>query len=487
MIAGIRLNDIVNVGELYLAGEIDEKQILALEVRGFAIDSRVSGSGDLFFALRGERVDGHDFIDEVASKGAVAAVVEERQQVALPQICVDQVPRALAEMAGVIRQQFSGTVIGITGSSGKTMVKNMVKTVLSQTAKTSATSGNLNNEIGVPLSIAAIDAAADFAVLEMGAAQQGDIAYLCEFAKPNIAVVNNVGHAHVGRFGGIEITAKTKGEIYRYLSTGDTAIVNLDDRFADLWLSELQKGAHSPEVLTFSLYKPQANVFLVAPEGGLEESETLTVIIRRTDDGIGDGTQVTVQRVAPGQHNVANTLAAIAIAVAAGLSNEQIVQGFLVPLEQDAGRLVHKKTLSGIELIDDSYNANPESLKVAIDYLAAYAVKHHLAAVLVLGDMAELGEQAESCHHQAGEYAAKAGVDRLYCCGCYAHEYASGFSQYAKTQQSASVSIDQQQLVVSLKEQLSSGIVVLVKGSRSSAMDKVVNAFSHAENEVPSC
>ena len=494
MIRGIQFKDALALGELCVMGDAENARdaLLETEIKDFTVDSRLIEQGSLFFALRGERVDGHDFIADVRDKGALAAVVEKQQQDVLPQICTEDTQRALARFAAIVRQNFSGAVIGITGSSGKTTIKNMAKSVLAQSGVVSATPGNLNNEIGVPLSIANIEPNADFAVLEMGAAQSGDIAYLCEIAKPNIALISNVGHAHVGRFGSIENTAKTKGEIYSDLHAGDTAIVNLDDCFADFWLSSLLDRVDSPQVLTFSLEKNQASVSLVRPEDTKEQPTIIKVLVRRPFEGKNDSESqaesiLQIRRQLPGKHNIANALATIAIAVAAGLDNNQIEQGFSADLNVDTGRLVLRQAQAGFDLIDDTYNANPESLCAAIDYLGDYSKKNEKKALLALGDMAELGDQSAEYHREVGAYAAKAGVDQLYCCGSYADDYAMGFSENARSQQSVSVSIDQQAMVDALQEKLSPDSVVLIKGSRSSAMEKVVQALDAIQSEVASC
>ena len=484
MISNITIKDALKLGQLHGKAIVDADFSIwqTSEITGFNIESRQIKKGELFFALRGEHVDGHDYLFAAKEKGATAAVVEKVQDVDMPQLCVDKVEKSLGDFAAFVRRQFSGVVVGVTGSSGKTTIKNMLAGLLRQAGKVYATKGNFNNELGVPLSIASIEDDVKFAVIEMGAAQIGDIAYLGKIAKPQIALVSNVGHAHVGRFGGIENTAKAKGEIYQGLSSVDTAVINLDDQFSEFWISSIKAKKNPPRIIGFSRSKQQADVYLRSNS----ERNEIEVCVRRN---IAAQSQVSfkVGGILPGSHNVENALAAISVAVAAGLSDLQIQQGFASGFDLDPGRLSLFEGFCGFDLIDDSYNANPESIGAAIDYLVGRAKEKQQRAVLVLGDMAELGAQSANHHFKVGEYAAINQIDELYCCGKNSGDYAAGFSQAASKKQSYWVADSQAVLIEKLRDVLDVASVVLVKGSRSAAMENVVAALKSSDLEVAPC
>ncbi len=487
MISGVTVKSAIALGHLS-ALSLNDQQLNEwsnTSVTGFGVDSRLIKEGELFFALSGERVDGHEFLVSARERGAIAAVVEREMPDELPQISVANTATALAQFAGIVREHFSGTLVGITGSSGKTTIKNLVRDLLAEAGKVSATEGNLNNEIGVPLTIAAIDENADFAVVEMGAAQQGDIQYLAEIARPNIALVSNVGNAHVGRFGSIDITAKTKGEIYLGLGVNDTAVVNLDDDFSLLWLKSIDQLDSKPKVLSFSLHNPDAGIHL--SNDYKQTPGKLACVANRKALGEPGESSFSFKQVLPGRHGMANSLAAIAVAVAAGLSDQQIQSGFDKASVESAGRLSLTRGFSGFDLIDDSYNANPESIRAAIEYLVARSKSGPRTSVLVLGAMAELGEKSSLLHREVGACAAQAGVAFLYCCGDYAEDYASGFERYAGHGQKVFVSENRSELITALRDAVTVDSVVLVKGSRSSAMEKVVAALESTDVEIESC
>lgn len=487
MISNITIKDALKLGQLHGKAIVDADFSMwqASEITGFNIDSRQIKKGELFFALRGEHVDGHDYLVAAKEKGATAAVVEKVQDVDMPQLCVDKVEASLGEFASFVRRQFSGVVVGVTGSSGKTTIKNMLAGLLRQAGKVVATKGNLNNELGVPLSIANIEDDVKFAVIEMGAAQIGDIAYLGKIAKPQIALISNVGHAHVGRFGGIENTAKAKGEIYQGLSSADTAVINFDDQFSDFWISSIKAKSDAPQIIGFSRSKKQADIYLLSAVEN-NEKNVIEVSVRR-NIAEQSKTSFKVSGILAGGHNVENALAAISVAVAAGLSDLQIQQGFASGFDVGVGRLSMFEGFCGFDLIDDSYNANPESIGAAIDYLVGRSKEKKRRAVLVLGDMAELGAQSANHHFKVGEYAATNGIDELYCYGQNGGDYAAGFSQAASKKQSHWVAESQLVLIEKLRDVLDVASVVLVKGSRSTAMENVVAALKASDLEVAPC
>lgn len=415
-------------------------------------DSRESGAGCLFVALKGEKVDGHDFLPQVLQQGAVAALVERRVDCALPQVVVPSCMKAMAALARAHRQQFRGTVFGITGSSGKTSTKEMLSGILAVAGQVMATKGNYNNEIGVPLTVFNIEAGHDFAIIEMGAAQKGDIAYLMDIACPDVTAITNVGSAHVGRFGSEAVIASTKAEIYTGLKAGGKAVVNTDMQYAAGWLELL----HGHPVKTFSIDGP-ADVYATAIVLGVEGSSfTLH----------HEGKSVDIRLAAPGKHNIANALCAAACALHAQIPLLQIKQGLsaFVPV---ASRLQNLAGAWGGILIDDCYNANPGSVRAAIDVLANYSGNK----VLVLGDMAELGQASQAAHAGVGEYARSKGIDRLFTCGTDSAEAGRMFGVNARHFP------DKKTMIAYLQSHLGCNDVVLVKGSRSAALEEVVQSI----------
>lgn len=414
-------------------------------------DSRHCDATTLFVALQGERFDAHDFLSQVAASGA-AAVVSKAVDVDLPKLSVDDTQVALADIAGLNRARFQGPLVALTGSSGKTSSKEMIASILKYCGTVSATRGNLNNEIGVPLTLLDLAVGDDFAVIEMGAAKQGDIAYLCRFAKPDIRLLTNAQEAHLGGFGSVEMIAQTKGEIFDDMGEHNTAVINADMPWFEVWCKRAQPG----RVLSFSLRDSRADFYasdLVQAAAGL--SFTL-----HSPDG-----EVRIDLPWSGEHSVANALGAAACAMAAGAGLEQVQAG-LESLPAIDGRLREHQLAGGIRLIDDSYNANPSSVKAGIDVLAAREGRR----ILVLGCMAELGADSAEWHRQVAAHAAAKDIDALYCVGDCAADYRSGYP--------AAVAFDSRQaLSEALQAELSAGDTILIKGSRSAAMDEVVTAL----------
>lgn len=430
--------------------DICQGQLLGQDVtiNSVSIDSRKLAKNALFVALQGEQVDGHDYANAAINAGAVAVLVERPVANELNQVIVSSTEQALAKIARAYRDEFAGKVIAITGSSGKTTTRRMLTAILQQAGEVSATEGNLNNDLGVPLTILAADQQADFWAVEMGAAQQGDIHRLMQIANPHISVITNIGNAHVGRFGGEEAIAKAKSEIYQDLALGAVAVINWDSDYAMQLLA-----LHQP-ALTYSLSNNKADVYATAIN--LNDSYSSLVLHH-------NGQQCLIQLPAAGLHNVSNALCASACAIATGVSLTHIAYG-LAKFSGEQGRLQYKQASSGALLIDDSYNANPESVKAGIDVLAMQKQR----TILVLGDMAELGNDSSRYHAQVGEYAKQKGIQQLFSCGVD-----SAFASQAFGEQGQHFN-DKTSLVEHLHSQLSKDVAVLIKGSRSSAMDVIV-------------
>jgi UDP-N-acetylmuramoyl-tripeptide--D-alanyl-D-alanine ligase len=425
-----------------------------------SIDSRTIEPGDLFVALRGDRFDGHRFLPEVATQASGLVVEKVDVELPLSQWVVADTTTALGDIARMARDDYDGKLIALTGSSGKTSVKEMIAAILARCGATLATKGNLNNHIGVPLTLLSLDAAHRYAVIEMGASGPGEIAYLAAMARPDVALVNNVMPAHVGGFGSLAVIAETKGAIYQSLPPAGTAVINLDESWSRDWRNNLPCS----NCLTFALDNPEAEFTAL---------NLVTAVDGSRFDMVTPAGTAAISLPLPGRHNVANSLAAAACAYAAGASLEDIVDG-LAALQAVKGRLVRMDGFAGCTLIDDSYNANPGSVKAAIDVLAGFA--GHRA--LVLGDMAELGDDARKLHLDVGIYALEKGIDTLWLSGEFAVDVARGFGANAR------VFGNKDELVTELKPVLGSRTTVLVKGSRSAAMEAVVKSLSQEDADA---
>lgn len=432
-------------------------------------DTRTLAPGSLYVALRGERFDGHDFAADAVARGASAMLVERLLDVAVPQIVVGDSEYALGRIAAGMQRDRSAAVFAITGSNGKTSVKSLLLAILEQVARERgavvyANPGNRNNEIGLPLAVIDAPEDADFAVYEMGAGKPGDIAYLTDIARPQYALVNNIAPAHLERMGSLQGVASTKGAIYAALPADGVAVINADDAYG-AWFEQHVVGQparsrvlryaldHSADV-TAQAIKPAADgsqFTLVAPTGAV----SLTLAL-------------------PGRHNISNALAAASLALAAGIGLDSIAAG-LARAEPVPGRQIAHRLPSGAVLIDDSYNANPGSLAAAIDALAASKDE----AWLVLGDMRELGPDGEALHAQAGRRAREAGLKRLYTLGTLSAAASQAFGEGGRHFQSHDA------IAAALADELHAGVRCLVKGSRGSAMDKIVKALLARGEETP--
>jgi len=429
--------------------------------RGLSTDTRKLAPGSLFFALQGPNFDGHAYVEAARERGAAAAAVSRRCDSPLPQVEVGDTRLALGRLAAHWRGRFQLPVIAITGSNGKTTVRAMTESILSRCGPTLSTQGNLNNDIGLPLTLARLDGGDEFAVLEMGANHPGEIGYLAGIAQPSIAVVTNAGPAHLEGFGDLEGVARAKGEVFARLAPDGLAVINADDPFAPLWRElaghcqsiEFGLRTDAPVTAEWQGDATGSRISLITPQGG-----------------------TTLRLPLPGRHNVMNALAATAVTQAAGAGLEDIRAGLesLLPV---AGRFNIHKLAGGVVLIDDTYNANPESLQVALDVLAQAQGE----TWLVLGDMGELGEAAAELHAVAGRSARSAGVHRLYGLGELACAAVRNFAG------PGGCFDDMDALLDALRTDLSGPLHILVKGSRRMRMERVIDALrAELENNTTS-
>ena len=426
------------------------------DVLRVSTDSRSILPGDLFIALRGDRFDGGAFAERAIQQGAVGVVLDRTQAPGISTaIRVDDTRLALGKLAAAWRAQFSLPVVAVTGSNGKTTVKEMLAAILRVEAGSEEvvlhTEGNLNNDIGLPLMLLRLRETHQFAVFEMGMNHAGEIDYLTRMARPDVAVVNNAMTAHIGFLGSVENIARAKGEIFNGLSGAGIAVFNADDPHAWMW----REFNAQRSVTDFGLTQSAAVRGQYQPT---EYGAALTLVLPNAT------LEITLQ--VPGEHNVMNALAAAATAFALDVSHRSIVAG-LSNFTGVKGRMERKAALHGSTFIDDTYNANPDSVKAALAVLAQQAGKK----VLVLGDMGELGTDAGAMHAQIGLAARAAGVDRLLALGELTKEtigaFGAGGMHFERIQE----------LLAELENELTSGTTVLVKGSRFMQMERVVQSF----------
>ncbi len=421
-------------------------------VEGVSTDTRRLTPGCLFIALRGERYDGHEFVRRAATLAAGAALVAREIDGGPAQIVVGDTLAALQRLAAAWRLRSNAPVLAVTGSNGKTTTKTMLAAILGQAGRVLATRGNLNNHIGVPLTLLELGAEHDFAVVEMGANHPGEIALLTRLARPNVGLITNAGDAHLEGFGSREGVARAKGELFADLAADGIAVINADDAYADLW-GEL---AGDRRQLRFGLRGKTE----VRAHDVVTEANGMRFVLTAPDG------EAAVTLPLAGRHNVANALAAAAAAAAVGTPVAAIAAG-LAAVPPVAGRLRARPAVGGATLIDDSYNANPDSLAAAIEVLTAGTGQ----AWLVLGDMAELGDATEMRHTEAGRLARKAGVRRLFTIGRHSVLAARAFGGDARHYE------EREALIRDIADGLSSDVTVLVKGSRSAGMEQVVEAL----------
>lgn len=426
-------------------------------VNSVGIDSRDIVENQLYVAIKGERFDGNQFAKEAVELGAAAALVSDVSVSASPSILVDDTRIALGTLAHYWRQKFDLPLVAVTGSNGKTTVKEMLASILGVAkGNVLATQGNLNNDIGMPLTLLNIREQHSSAVIEMGMNHLGEIRYLTNIARPQVAIVNNAGTAHIGELGSREAIAEAKGEIFEGLAEHGVAVINADDDFSDYWQSLI----NDKTIITFG-HKTQADV----TARYRLESDHIAMDLK-TPAGEFD-----VKLSVLGQHNVSNALAASAVAVALDISNADIAEG-LNRFAGVPGRLNFLAGLHGGVVIDDTYNANPDSMKVAIDVLASQKVNDNGVLIFVMGDMAELGADDEAMHMEVGAYARQKNIPMFYSFGRASKAASDAFGvkgQHFDTLET---------LIATVNRQMSKGTCILVKGSRFMKMERVVNAVA---------
>ncbi|MBY6212634.1 UDP-N-acetylmuramoyl-tripeptide--D-alanyl-D-alanine ligase [Microbulbifer agarilyticus] len=422
-------------------------------------DTRKLDAGALFVALRGETFDAHDFLADV--DGKVLGIVSEKrlENSSLPQWLVKDTNVALGQIGRLCREQFSGPVIGITGSCGKTTVKEMLAGIFGQRHNVCVTQGNLNNHFGVPMTLFSLAPENDVLIVEMGASGPNEIGYLCSIANPKITAVNNVMPAHVEGFGSVDGIATAKGQIYTSLEPGGAAVINADDNYADYWRGEMPEGVRTLEV-------GFGHQWAVHPDNIELDSRGCPKF-----DLVVEGVSHPVQLQVLGEHNVHNALVASGIAHAAGIPVAEIATGLGVS-SGVAGRMQSLSGRNGATVIDDSYNANPGSVSAAIEMLAQRDGKK----ILVLGDMAELGPEADSAHRDMGLLARERGIDQLFTLGSLSGAASVAFA--AGHQHEQRNFSERESLIKVLAPELDENTTVLVKGSRSARMELIVQALT---------
>jgi len=417
------------------------------------IDSRIVQAGDCFFAIKGEFFDGHDFIASVEEKNAAVVIVDREIQTRIPQIRVANTHQALKVLAQFYRENTAIPVAAITGSCGKTTVRALLENILKQQHAVFASQKSFNNDIGLPLTLLQLKPSHDVIVLEIGTNHPGEIAALTAIAKPTVAAVTLAAPVHIAHFETVEAIAREKGALFEGLASDGIAVMNADDLYADLW----KTLAGDRRVITFGRNK-KSDVMARDVEFNVAGQATFNLLF--SDQSV----KVTLPLL--GEHNVMNALCASAMALALNVPLEEIKIG-LETAQPEYGRLIEKKGLFGATVIDDSYNANPLSVKAAITLLL-HRSSH---SILVLGDMGELGDQADFFHSDIGRFAKSAGLEKIFCYGKYSIKTAHAFGKNAQHFE------NHQALIDALKKSLTSDTTVLVKGSRSMQMEKVVEAL----------
>ena len=418
-------------------------------------DTRKLGTGELFIAIKGENFDGHDFLPQAEKLGAAGALVERRRTVPLSQVVVKDARKALGAYAAAWRRRFDIPLIGVTGSSGKTTLKEMIASILKQRGATLATRGNMNNDIGMPLTLLDLDASDRYAVIEMGTNHPGEIEYLVRLAAPGVGVVTNAGPAHLKFLKDVAGVAREKGAMFSCLAADGVAVINADDVYARSW----KEMAGSRKTVTFG-FSEQADF------------HPLPGVLSQSGDGswrfhlVSPQGETDVSVSLPGRHNVANALAAAAAAMSAGASLDDVRAG-LAEAPATSGRLMVIPGLNGSRLIDDSYNANPLSLTAAMEFAASLGGR----AWLVLGDMGELGDSTVRLHAECGARARSLGIERLYALGEHSRHAVEAFGPGARWFEDVNI------LTRALRADAVVGVTLLVKGSRSMRMERVVDAL----------
>ena len=436
----------------------DSAAVGTCDISGISCDSRRIAAGQLFIALRGDNFDGHDFVAAAQAAGAVAAVIDAKavatmEPSGMPSIVVADTRQALGALAAWWRSRFSLPVVAVTGSNGKTTTKEMIAAILRAALGDAvlATQGNLNNDIGLPLTLLQLEARHRAAVVEMGMNRPGEIAALAHLARPTVAIVTNAQRAHLSGMGSLEKIAAEKGSLFSELAESGIAVINADEPWADLW----RTLAAGRRVMDFA-FERSADVRGRCFARGLENRLHVS-----TSAGEAD-----IVLAAPGVHNARNALGAAAAALAAGVDLAAVRAG-LAAFSGIKGRLQRRIGPNGCMLLDDTYNANPDSVCAGIDVLASTVGRK----ILVLGDMGEIGGMSAQYHDEVGGYAKSQGVDRLLALGEASAQavrnFGSGGEHFKKIES----------LIAALSREMQSGVTVLVKGSRFMRMERVVEAL----------
>ena len=424
-----------------------------VKLASFSIDTRTLSPGDLYIAISGDRFDGHEYVSEAQERGAAGLIVHQPVDSHLPQLHVDNTRVALSQLAQLWARGHQIPTIGVTGSNGKTTVKEIIAGILSQFGPVLATEGNLNNDIGVPLTLLRLRQEHRYAVIEMGANHAGEISALAQLVEPDVALITNVGAAHIEGFGSIDGVAAAKAEIFEGVATGGWAVINADDTYADM----LHRAAQHCSVRTF----------------GLSDAADVNQNDAACSALLGNSADNTPRFALLGEHNILNALAAVAAVQCLDVQSDAINQG-LANIKPVAGRLELKLGQQNSTLIDDTYNANPVSARAAIDVLASCSGTR----CLVLGEMAELGDDANALHAQVGEYAKSMNLDALWTVGELARHASEACTNGRHFE-------SQQALLDALLPRLSHDTTVLVKGSRSSEMERVIKALQPGNAQIP--
>ncbi len=432
-----------------------------LSLTGVSTDTRAIESGQLFIALRGERFDAHEFLAEAGAAGAAAFLVSDAEKLppAASAVVVADTRLALGTLAAAWRASFTLPVIAVTGSNGKTTTKEMVAAILKAAfgAAVLSTRGNLNNDIGLPLTLLGLRASHRAAVIEMGMNHPGEIAYLAPIGAPTVALVTNAQRAHLEGMGDMDEVAREKGSIFSGLIGAGVAVINADDAYANSWRT--MAGEH--RVRSFGIDHP-ADVHGRVHQHGLETELTL----------VAPEGEATIRLRVPGRHNARNALAAAAACLAAGVSMAAVVEG-LQGFGGVKGRLQRRAGKLGAEILDDTYNANPDSVRAGIDVLAATIGRK----LLVLGDMGEIGEASGQYHDEIGGYAKSQGVDRLFALGDATQQAVRNFGEGARHY------CNVEKLIAAVDKELGPETTVLVKGSRFMKMERVADALAAIEEK----
>lgn len=436
------------------SGNLSGKDV---RIRAINIDTRKAKAGELFVALRGPNFNGHEFIDQALERQLGAAMIDQPVSSSLPTLRVSDTHQALKMMAAYWRNKFQIPIIAITGSNGKTTTREMVGAIMGSALSGLMTRGNLNNDIGVPFTLLRLRHSDRYAVIEMGMNHRGEIAALSKMTRPDVALITNVAEAHLQGVGSIQQVAAAKVEIVEGLQTQGIMVINRDDEFYNYWstqaahLRQLSFGlSDSAEIWAeYELYEDRSRLLLHSPAGDCR-----------------------IELALAGRHNVVNACAAAAASLAAGASLEMIAAG-LSSIKDYPGRLTIHAGINNSRVIDDSYNANPGSLRAATDVLAAYDGYR----IMVIADMGELGSEAEELHRKAGQYLKQKGIDRLLTLGPLSRSATHQLGEQARSFD------DHQALTNYLRTLLTPDATVLVKGSRAMQMEQVVQEITQANNE----